>query len=71
MNTKWIGDLIKKGLKEDKKFRIWGVGTLELLPARKGKFYNMHTGEWTDKTSRKWRVKFTPTHAFKEWLKEI
>lgn len=60
--------LVEKLLKHGKVI-IYNFGTFELLPARKGKYYNMHRKEETTEGKRKWRVRFKMATALKEKLK--
>ena len=65
-----ITEYIKAELNQEKRCVISGLGVFELIPARKGKHFNMHTRVW-EETKRKYRIRFKQSPVLKEWLKTL
>lgn len=60
-----VVDQITRYLLKDNQITIRGLGTFYRLPGRQGKVNNGFTGEKQD-PKYKWRIKFTPTRAFRD-----
>lgn len=69
MKDKQLTNFLIEELLEKGKVIIYNFGTFELLPARKGKYYNMHRKEETEEGKRKWRVRFKMATGLKNKLK--
>ena len=69
MKDKQLTNFLIEELLEKGKVIIYNFGTFELLPVRKGKYYNMHRKEETEEGKRKWRVRFKMATGLKNKLK--
>lgn len=70
MKQQDITEYVKEQIKKHGRCVIYGLGVWEVVPARKGKHFDMNKREWVEPT-KKYRIKYKTAPVFRYWLNDL